>query len=651
MTRTLTLAAALSVLLLGGCFLLPSGTSVSSGDIAAFQKVFMSSYFAERGGAPDSGKGLTPFRTAVAGSGSKATVPTGLLTNPSFASLAPLTFSNYPEPGQTTSFTATSYDAANHVYAIKATTTYPSGDLRSQYVEEYYVEDGNPTFSTAADGTWDTNDPIVKLSGSTWVQDQKARVQQVLTFTDGTTRTETIVAQTKDWGLAPTNTPKFASFDVNGSLDFSQSFVPDGSGSPANIVFSSVVVYTVTPSVTTNFSFWQGTQAQSIVGIRYYTEYKDTGAAKTFSSTTVSFEKTVDTLTTTGGSFSTTLATVFAGSQFSTLAESVLRQQVTYSLDGSNNIILSTGVKTTRMQTRVADITSSRDFYLSQLDSDSAALGSWTTSSIYTPTGNVEELIAADPGTFVYTRTLAGSAGSAPLYHDTATITDLLGTGDLATVYGSIQEGAATISTGTTIPGSIIPGGVEWSYGGSQGTTLPNTPAWQLGAAGSVEAWLFMTALTDTAGIVHKGVLPSFADEAYSLQFWGNTGTIAMVLDKPGSAGASYDLVTSTINLNLNKWYYVVATWDTTVSPKKLNLYVNGTLNNSTTITQATSGADSTNLSDLLIGSQLPTQYSAQYGYFGFKGRINGVRISSSAMSAASVASNYATYVLQTPNW
>ncbi len=334
------------------------------------------------------------------------------------------------------------------------------------------------------------------------------------------------------------------------------------------------------------------------------------------------------------------------------MAESVLRQQVTYDLDSTGNLILSTGKKATNMQTRVADITGQSSFYIGQLNTDYASLltSQTDTSPLYTPTGAVAEVLAANPSAFAYSRTQAVPANGIPLSVPAGTA-DNTGTGDLATLYTSIQEGAAAIPTGSNIPGAIPTGTSELQYNGAQGTTLPNIPAYQLGSTGTVEAWVYINQQVDTAGIVHKGVDPSFSDEAYSLQFWGNQGQVAFALDKPLSAGSSYDLVTSTFNLNTAKWYYLVATWDTTVSPKVLKLYINGTLNSSTTITNATSGADSSNTSAVLIGSQLPTQYNALYGYFGFNGKINGVRISSTPMSAATVAANYSTCILQTPNW
>ncbi|HET6486297.1 MAG TPA: hypothetical protein VFH83_07750, partial [Spirochaetia bacterium] len=223
--------AMILVLAMAGCNLMlgeKSSGTVSATDIAKFQRVFMSSYTAERGGRSGGAKALSPFLPARATS-SKAAVPVNLLTNLSFASLSPLTFSGYPEPGQTTSFTAVVYDAANNVYDITATTTYAAGDNRKNYVEEYYIRDigknSSGFFDTATpDHVWTVDDPIVSWTGAAWVQDQKARVRQVLTFTDGTTRTEHIVSQTDFTQASPS--PKFAAFDPNGSLSFGQLFIP-----------------------------------------------------------------------------------------------------------------------------------------------------------------------------------------------------------------------------------------------------------------------------------------------------------------------------------------------------------------------------------------------------------------------------------------
>jgi hypothetical protein len=660
-TKLILIVISCSALALGGCAFFggqSGGGSVSSTDQAAFQKVFMSSYFAERGGNPLGSKAMTPFLPVVSGSpasGAKTTVPIGQLTNTSFANLTPKTFANFPEPGETTTFTITTKDAANHVYDILVTTTFPSTDLRSTYVEEYYLMDGNPTSPFAPTGMWTINDAIVRLSGGVWIQDQMARVQQVLTFTDGTTRTETIVAQTKNWGVSPTLLPRFDPFLVDDPVSspseyaFGPAFYPNTPPVDTNIRFSSVVVYYVTPASNTNYWFWAGTQAKTILGVRYYTEDWNT-TTNMFNSYTASFEKTVDTLTTTGGSYAQTLKTVFVGSQFNTLAETVLRQQVTYNLDGSGNLILSTGQKLTYMQSRVADITGQKDFYLTQSNSDYVSLSNWSTTTIYTPTGAYAEVLASNPNAFLYSRTATQSVGGNLPLAVPSTQVDNTGTGDLSILYSSIQEGQGVSSTGSTIPGSITPPGADWQYNGSQGTTVPNSTSYQLGHTGTVQAWVYINQQTDTGGIVHKGISPTFSDEAWSLQFWGNQGQVAWVIDKPGSSGNSYDLLTSKINLNTGKWYYLVATWDDTASPKYDNLYINGTLNNSMVPTSSPE-ADGTNTSAVIIGSQLPTTYNSTYGYFGLNGKINGVVISSTPMSATTVASNYATYLPQTTHW
>jgi hypothetical protein len=52
-----------------------------------------------------------------------------------------------------------------------------------------------------------------------------------------------------------------------------------------------------------------------------------------------------------------------------------------------------------------------------------------------------------------------------------------------------------------------------------------------------------------------------------------------------------------------------------------------------------------------VVGSQLPVTYDATYGYFGFNGKINGVKVYNTAVAASTVAANYAAYVTQTVNW
>ncbi|HTX71969.1 MAG TPA: LamG-like jellyroll fold domain-containing protein, partial [Rectinemataceae bacterium] len=611
--KTTLLASMAAVALLGTSCALFMGkqfgsTSPSSLDIAMLQKGFMSSYYAERGGAPTGNKPLTPFSVKSAASPSRATVPIYSQYGNAlpFAGLtSPTTIANYPEPGQTSVFTAVPYaiDGSNNVYDVTVTTTYPSTDVRKSYVEKYYVED-----SADAD-TWTDNDPIVSTQTGSWAPDPMYRAKMLLTFQDGSTRNETIVSTSTAGG------PYFdpTSFAISGSLDMNQAFIPaTTTGNPGGngVQYSSVVMYYVNPSTNYNFWFWQGNSSNTILGVRYYTEVL---SGSTYTDYTVSFEKTVGTLTTTGGSFTTTLGSVYAGSQFTTLAESVLRQQVAYNAP-SGTPDLSTGTATTNMQTRVVNIAGKKDFYLSQLNSDDVQLSSWATSTIYAPSGDATEIAAADPTTEVFARNQQTSAitGTLPFAIQTS---DVAGYGDLGTLYTSIVEGSATSSVSVAPASNLMPTGTEYQFNGQQykgaivtgGTSTTNL------TSGTIQAWIYVKQQTDTAGVIHKGTSVDFSDECYSLQGWGSSGQFAIVLDQPGT-GNSYDIVASTINLNTGKWYYLVATWDT--STKKICLYINGALNNSGTMNVTSSGVRN-NTSDILVGSQLPSSYSSAYGYFG----------------------------------
>jgi hypothetical protein len=629
-------------------------TVPSSLDIAAFQKSFMSSYYAERSGAPAGVAGgpraLTPFNGRSA-SGSRATVPVDQYGSLSWASLLGTTTTiagSYPEPGQTTSFVVSSHGTAsngNPIYDVKATTVFPSTDIRKSYLEEYYVEDSSPgspnTGSTwaAADGSWTVADPVVKDVGGVWTQDQSARAQMLLTFQDGSTRNETIVSSSLSGG--PLFDP--TAFSVSGSLDLSQAFVPATAHAGQGVVFSSVVMYYVTPTTNYSYWFWSGSNQQTILGIRYYTEVL---SGSNYSCYTISFEKTIGTLTTTGGSFTSTLKTVVAGSTFDTLAESVLRQQIVYGLKAGNPTLpdLTTGQTTTNMQSRVVNIAGKKDFYLQQINSDNVSLSSWDSSTIYVPTGDATEIVAGDSSANVYARSqqISPATGTLPI----AVVT--VGSGDLATVYGSIMSGTATTSVPGTPSGSNLMGsGPEYSFNGQQAVGNTTQSTLNLAQAGTIEAWVYVNQMTDTAGIVHKGVDISFGDECFSLQGWSSDGTIAIVLDQP-TAGNSYDLVTSKTKLNQKKWYYLAATWDALT--KKICLYLNGVLDASGTMNVTSSGVRN-NSSAILVGSQLPSIYSSQYGYFGLDGRIVGANVTASALTLAQIVANYNAYKGNTKNW
>lgn len=608
-------------------------------ELERLQSVFMSSYYAERGGAPAGARALTPFRQTV--STARATVPVSSLTNVAFASLAPLSFADYPEPGQTTTFTAAlaGGGAPSNVYRITATTTYPSSDIRASYVEQYLVRDGGldsgSLFSLDhPDGNWTTDDPIVDPT-DLYAQNQIYREKQELTFDDGTIRTETIISASTADG------PKFdpAAFAIDGSLDLSQAFVPAAT-TDASVLYSSVVLYYVTPETNPDFWFWSGSDAQTILGVRYYTEVADS-LADTYTAYTVSFEKTVSTLTTAGGDFAGTVEGIYAGSEHDALTESVLRQRVVYGLAGTGVSTWApegSGAITTNMRTRVVNIAGRRDFFLEQLDSDAVSL-SIGDSTVYTPEGDAEEILAEDSANIVFARDQQVTPDEGTLPYAVENV-DTVGLGALATLYASIETGTSTVGVETAPESNLLPSGTVAGFDGQQsvGTVLDGATAAvtaQMGAKGTVEAWVYINKKTNTPGIVHKGEEVDFSDECFSLQGWNSNGQIAIILNKESGG---YDIVKSTINLNTKKWYHLVATWDTSAGQRYIRLYINGALNNSST---SSASAYRQNTSAVLIGSQLPEIYSAAYGYFGLDGKITGANVSDVPLTTADVLAKY----------
>jgi hypothetical protein len=665
MSRKFMYCLLATAVLAGGCTLWQKDEtgydSPSLGEIALFQKVFMSSYFAERGGMPQ-------------GSASRATVPahlSGRLASYSFAALTAGTNAvsgNYPEPGQTTSFTLVAVSGTppgTAVYDVTATTSFPSGDLRASYVEEYYVQDlglnGGVNDGLHPDGTWTAADPIVRRSGGAWVlgannwltQDQASRIRQILTFRDGTTREEAIVSSSGAGGIKIDP----AALSISGSLDLSQAFVPAPTTN-ANVMYSSVIMYYVTPKSYPNFWFWKGSNAQTILGVRYYTEAVDPGAASTYTAYTASFEKTVSEIATTGGDFAGTVAGILVGSTHEALAESVLRQQVVYALAGaspSDYAPTGAGAMTTKMKTRVVNIAGLKDFYLSQIDSEAATLTLGDTT-IFKPSGAAEEVLAGDPSTFAFLRTQQTSPAPGILPFAVSTV-DSVGLGALATIYAGITEQTATITAPTAPASNLLANAtVVAIFNGQQAmgtildpaaTAITNT----MGSKGAVEAWIYMETITNTAGIVHKGTFADFSDECFSLQGWGNKGQIAIILDLPDS-GNSYDGVYSKANLKAKTWYHVVASWDASLGNSSyIRLYVNGDKSKLGASDKPSVSLYRENDHSVIVGSQLPTSYSASSGYFGFDGKIVGANVYATPLTDAQVAANYAANKGKTGGW
>jgi hypothetical protein len=162
----------------------------------------------------------------------------------------------------------------------------------------------------------------------------------------------------------------------------------------------------------------------------------------------------------------------------------------------------------------------------------------------------------------------------------------------------------------------------------------PDIDALTLRNSGTIEVLVKADSFFPYAGIVHKGELSDFSDEAWGLQLWDYAGSPARLLfmitgDDGNWIGihGSYDLLPGT-------WYHIVGTWDNA----HLRLYVNGVLDGE--IANTTGGVRDTN-GGLIIGAQLSQMYSGSYGNLGWDGIIDRVIIRSDTVSNEWVLSRY----------
>jgi hypothetical protein len=381
------LSALLALALLSSCTLAlgsqNAATKPSSLDLSAFQDTFMLSYYADRSGLPAGAasgpRALTPFQAPV--SYARATVPINTIGSLSFAALStPTSLSNYPEPGESTSFTAAFVtNSGGKIYDVSVTTTFPATNYRGSYVERYFVRD------TDANDQWTIADPIGTWNGTTWADDAAARSSMVLTYSDGSTREEAIYSTTATTG------PKYdyAALSIDGGLDLSQIGAAPATTSDPKVMFSSVVVYAYKPARNGYFWFWSGKAGAGIIGVRYYTEYADT-AGDRYVGRSGSFEKTLGSFGTYGISNpAAIISAVFDSSLKNTLCESVIRQEVTYGLSGTSSADwkasgAATGI-TTKMMARVANLVTNQDFLVNQLNSNAVSVETTTSSIVYLP--------------------------------------------------------------------------------------------------------------------------------------------------------------------------------------------------------------------------------------------------------------------------
>jgi hypothetical protein len=181
---------------------------------------------------------------------------------------------------------------------------------------------------------------------------------------------------------------------------------------------------------------------------------------------------------------------------------------------------------------------------------------------------------------------------------------------------------------------------VEWGTGvggttgivvsGDDYVTVPDSDNLDLSDEGSIAAWIYMNEFIEYAGIVHKGHLKSFSDEAYSLQMWNNR-KVRFGINQLNPS------VYSTTTLNEGQWYHLVGTWNSS----SVNLYIDGEPDSSAANPSGVSAPDTSG--SLQIGAQI-TETDGSKKNYGFDGSIDEVAIYDYALNATEVEQLYNQY-------
>ncbi len=631
-------------------------------DMTAFRETYMRTFDLEYEESL-AARALRPvLMGASAGvNGSRATVPVSTAGEFADGSVA-----DYPEPGMTTAYTVAAAGFGTDIYRIVSTTAYPeSDDVAETYVEEYYVQDLEPLAS------WGTEDLIVDDAGTA---DPAYRVRMELTFDDGSVRSEKIVKLIRPWEEG--SEAGFAPFDIEGTLTFPEFAYPE---SDTEAQFSSVVVYTQDIAESREYWFWEGSISGGILGVRYYTEHYSADGGY-YLGTVAAYERTIETFSTLSADSALTdqLSDLFLDQDHTALAESVLRKEVAFEV--TDGVVGTTAVgMNTVMRTHVVDAlaagTESDDFLLQLLNDDEAVFDDWDGAAYHIPSGpTADEIIddAADPDeadVLTQTEVTNPDGDTLPLI-----VSIDYSAGDLTSLYKAIEDGVITVvvDTGDDITDSDLPvtpagesqtllmadvGVAEFDGDIGYEVTDPaaDDPALNPTSVGTVEAWVWVDAHADTAGIVHKGAEIDFSDEGYSLQFWGKHGNVVFAIVEQ-SPSYKYSLAKSNLRLNTGKWYYLVGRWDAD------KVYLDIWYDNASGATQRKSYSKNNTLSSkepypdsgpLVIGSQFLSISDDRRadGYYGFDGRINGVVVSTWRKDDADLSAFYEAQKAKTSLW
>ena len=137
---------------------------------------------------------------------------------------------------------------------------------------------------------------------------------------------------------------------------------------------------------------------------------------------------------------------------------------------------------------------------------------------------------------------------------------------------------------------------------------------------------------------------------SHTLQFWSGQGKVTFGIAQQNPHNTK--VATSQLQLATGKWYYVVGNWDLDT----IRIYVfgqgvtEGGNNYALKTAGNTIGAAANTDGPIVIGSQLTDAFAVD-GFYGFDGKINGVKITNYAKTASELETFYLDNADKTVLW
>ncbi|MDG6229078.1 MAG: LamG domain-containing protein [Candidatus Thermoplasmatota archaeon] len=158
--------------------------------------------------------------------------------------------------------------------------------------------------------------------------------------------------------------------------------------------------------------------------------------------------------------------------------------------------------------------------------------------------------------------------------------------------------------------------------------SVADSASLDLTSQGTIMAWIYIDSHKPWAGIIHKGALRSFTDEAYSLQFYSGTKRVMCGFND------GQRIAQGSTMLDTGIWYHVCGAWDQNTIWVYVDGVVDGSIATNGILPKVTTGS-------LQIGAQLTEIYNPGLMYLTFDGSIDEVMIFNRVLPADEIRSYY----------